>query len=36
MQTNKSGKLTVAVIGAGVVGLSTARWLQKGIGCSPR
>ncbi|KAB2667500.1 FAD-binding oxidoreductase [Brucella tritici] len=29
MQTNKSGKLTVAVIGAGVVGLSTARWLQK-------
>ncbi|MCH4543317.1 FAD-dependent oxidoreductase [Ochrobactrum sp. POC9] len=29
MQTKKSGKLTVAVIGAGVVGLSTARWLQK-------
>lgn len=29
MQTRDSGKLTVAVIGAGVVGLSTALWLQK-------
>lgn len=29
MQTNNSGKLSVAVIGAGVVGLSTALWLQK-------
>ena len=29
MQTTNSGKLSVAVIGAGVVGLSTALWLQK-------
>ncbi|PTM89135.1 NAD(P)/FAD-dependent oxidoreductase [Mycoplana dimorpha] len=29
MQTNNSGKLSVAVIGAGIVGLSTALWLQK-------
>lgn len=29
MQVNDSGKLTVAIIGAGVVGLSTALWLQR-------
>ncbi|SCY93387.1 NAD(P)/FAD-dependent oxidoreductase [Microvirga guangxiensis] len=29
MQTSDSSRLTVAVIGAGVVGLSTARWLQR-------
>lgn len=29
MQTSDSSKLTVAVIGAGVVGLSTALWLQR-------
>ncbi len=29
MRTNNSGRLSVAVLGAGVVGLSTALWLQK-------